>query len=886
LHAGSQCVSGGTAYNTNIFAGGLQQVSGSNVYGTKINKGGTQDVYYGTASGSVISSGGTQYILSVPGLLSAGIASATNILAGAVEYVGSGGADYGSVVHSGGVEWVQEGGTANKISVASGGTLALLGNVGSSANGIDGDFTISSLGVTETGTYSNGTETTILNYGGGSPIIKTVSSGGTAYTYSGGVLFQKEVQAGDEADYTIYNPDGSVAYTDSFTNYTYANSAGSAVGGTVASGGTVIFAGGTASGVKFAKGAHIEFGGLVSYDYGGTSATISVTGFILDNLVVGNSVSAYVNSGNITRDATVTSGGFEAAKSGGVMEDTTLSSFGQATVVAGGSATDTVVKGGLLNVSGYTETSQVSGVVSGGATTTGYIDVYAGGTTSGDIVYAGGKEVVSAGGVASGTKVVSGFVAVSGGKLVSATVTGGAAAKAYGLIEVYALGSATSTTVNSRGVLSVEQNGSATSTLVNSAGEMQVAAGGVAMSTTIGDGGYGFVQGTVSKTVIEAGGTEVISVGGVTVSTTIQKGGFEKVSSGGTAELAQVKGGGNQTIFSSGTASGTIVSAGGKQFVSGGKASKNAPPTSAGLSVEAKILTGGTETVFAGGEAKSSTIDGGTLTLSGGYAADANVLTGTLNILSGGAASGGQIGKGAVLVVATKGHSNDVSLLGGAVATVAAQAVDSGSSIAAGASMIVAGSATGETIHGSMTVNAGGTVTATAIAGGTLTLNGGNAAGTISFTAASGELVAEAALPTATIDGFGAGDSIVLKAVSYVDGATATVENAGVVTITDGGQTYNLNIAGAAVGSKDFSFGPGSILTDSAKAAVRMSFIYPPGSASTIAARLGDADMAAPAVPAPPPQGFAMSATAAAGWLALPYLHEVHHMQVISPTAS
>jgi len=79
--------------------------------------------------------------------------------------------------------------------------------------------------------------------------------------------------------------------------------------------------------------------------------------------------------------------------------------------------------------------------------------------------------------------------------------------------------------------------------------------------------------------------------------------------------------------------------------------------------------------------------------------------------------------------------------------------------------------------------------------------------------------------PTNTISGFAAGDEIVLKAVSYISGATASVASAGVVTISNGGQLFNLHIAGAAVGEKGFSFGPGGILTLSADPVAAQGFV-------------------------------------------------------------
>jgi hypothetical protein len=88
-----------------------------------------------------------------------------------------------------------------------------------------------------------------------------------------------------------------------------------------------------------------------------------------------------------------------------------------------------------------------------------------------------------------------------------------------------------------------------------------------------------------------------------------------------------------------------------------------------------------------------------------------------------------------------------------------------------------------------------------------------------------GELIIPSSMPSETIHGFGPGDKIKLEGVTYHAGAKVKVKEAGVVEIIDGGATYSLNIAGATVGSHDFSFGKGSVLTTSAKA--KMDFLRP-----------------------------------------------------------
>jgi hypothetical protein len=90
-------------------------------------------------------------------------------------------------------------------------------------------------------------------------------------------------------------------------------------------------------------------------------------------------------------------------------------------------------------------------------------------------------------------------------------------------------------------------------------------------------------------------------------------------------------------------------------------------------------------------------------------------------------------------------------------------------------------------------------------------------------------------MPTVTISGFGKGDHIQLAGVTSATGAKAAVKTAGIITITDGGTSYNLHIAGATVGQKVY-FNSASILTTAVPAPAQMQFLAPPEPASEPAA--------------------------------------------------
>jgi autotransporter passenger strand-loop-strand repeat protein len=166
--------------------------------------------------------------------------------------------------------------------------------------------------------------------------------------------------------------------------------------------------------------------------------------------------------------------------------------------------------------------------------------------------------------------------------------------------------------------------------------------------------------------------------------------------------------------------------------------------------------------------------------------------------------------------------------------TVASGGVASGTNIHSGGSEIVSGIASGSIVSagGYETVASGGTETAGKIAGGTLEIvSGGKLATKLTFSGSGGRLTIDSpTMPTTTISGFAAGDSIKLAGVAYAPGSSVFVGSAGVVTVYTG-SSYNLNIAGATVGETDFHFGPGSILTKGAATLVKPAIT--PASTST-----------------------------------------------------
>ncbi len=274
--------------------------------------------------------------------------------------------------------------------------------------------------------------------------------------------------------------------------------------------------------------------------------------------------------------------------------------------------------------------------------------------------------------------------------------------------------------------------------------------------------------------------------------------------------LVLIDGQANNVLELAGTSTGTLAGFG-TEFINVGEISF---ATGAQRIIEGGV---GSMTDIAGFAAHDTIVlDGYTTTLAAGDVSNAtislrNSLGSNTIFLSGSTAKD--------VIIADGGGKTTISAAGTAAHTIgtnAEQFVLSGGT--ATASKITAG--------GIEQVEKGGTSTAGTIAGGTLVLDvGAHVLQGIGFTTATGGklIIDSATMPTATITGFIAGDTIKLAGVVYNPNDTVKVATAGTVTIAAPGTSYQLNIAGATVGETDFRFGTGSVLTRTA--APKMAFL-------------------------------------------------------------
>jgi autotransporter passenger strand-loop-strand repeat protein len=318
-----------------------------------------------------------------------------------------------------------------------------------------------------------------------------------------------------------------------------------------------------------------------------------------------------VSNGVTSSNLTIGSGGSETTMQVyGTVSSTTVNSTGFLNVYSGGSADATTVNSGGVQAVAISGTATSTTLNAGGEE-----HVMDGGSAIGTVINSGGLQDVYTGGTADSTVVSAGGLLgiANGGSALNVVQSSGG-----NIWAVVQGGSTYVSGTNASGSAFSLANGSANNFIIYSGGGQTVTGGGVATGTTVYSGGSQDIWlGTANSTTINAGGTQEVHNGGDANNTTVNSGGSQNVSSGGVATSTTVNSGGAQAVHSGGTANNATVNSGGNQNVNSGGAANSTTVTS-----------GGSQNVSSGGTAYNTTVSsGGALSVSsGGILAGSNVI--------------------------------------------------------------------------------------------------------------------------------------------------------------------------------------------------------------------------------------------------------------------
>lgn len=389
IYGGLQVVSsGGVATNTTMYQDGWQFVSSGGVASnTTINPGGQRVSSGGVANTTIINSGGAQH------LQSGGVANATTINSRGWQHVEGGGLANGTTINSLGWLNVASGGVASNTTINS------VGHLGVSSGGVANETTI----------HSGGSQNV---YVGGVVSDTTIHDGGLQFVHAGGKTYNVRQHSGGKMFVIVSGGDAE----------TY-------VEGTNASGEAFSLQNGKASNFILYSGGsqHVKSGGVASATtINGGAQYVSAGGVASATTIHGGT--QYVSAGGTALETTI-HGGTQDVSAGGVASNTTINEGGLQNVSSGGKAYNVMqYSGGNINadVYGGDTSTYVSGTNASREAFT-----LQNGVASNFILYAGGLQNVSSGGVASDTLVAGGTQNVYSSGVASNTTLNSGAVNLY-----------------------------------------------------------------------------------------------------------------------------------------------------------------------------------------------------------------------------------------------------------------------------------------------------------------------------------------------------------------------------------------------------------------------------------------------------------------------
>jgi autotransporter passenger strand-loop-strand repeat protein len=214
----------------------------------------------------------------------------------------------------------------------------------------------------------------------------------------------------------------------------------------------------------------------------------------------------------------------------------------------------------------------------------------------------------------------------------------------------------------------------------------------------LGGGGTLDLSGVVAGLTVSPGITVTVEAGATAIDTTVL--GTLAVDAGGLADPTVIDAGGSEVISASGVDQGAQVN-GGVQDVFG---------TANGVTVTA----GGTEIVESGATANNTTVDNGVIIVEAGASVPGLTLNAGATLETFQTLNGLSIGNGVTVEIENGATTSGTIVAASAVLNILAGAVDSATMV--DGSEDVAGLAVGDTVTGAQTVDAGGVTSSTVVA--------------------------------------------------------------------------------------------------------------------------------------------------------------------------